>query len=129
MERTKDWKDFHALVSGHPDYQIWLQCKDPEEKALRRQYLDHIVRMALLRESIGKTPMPRDCTETCLSRAAVRLEQSLAASRFMDTLFEFLLQEKSGQNLNLLFAFLETYHNLLKQEYNWCQTQNIPPDG
>lgn len=122
MERKKDWKAFETFVDERPDFRAWLHCSDPEEKALRDQYLDLITKIGAYNSRLKRIPMPAEYTEAHFSRAALHIDQSIAVTSFMETLLEHFLREESDQNLSLLFAFLETYSSLLLEELKWCET-------
>lgn len=121
MERKKDWKDFQSLMDVRPDYRRWLYCEDQEEKELWRELLGWQVRINHLVSLIQRSPMPAEINDIRLTRSALHIDQNTARSCFLELLFENCLNQKDDKNLNLLFAFLEAYSDLLEKETGWCQ--------
>ena len=121
MERKKDWKDFQTLVNARPDYQAWLYCEDPEEKALRKELLSLVMGINEYAKAVRCSPMPAEMDDIYFTRVSAHIDQRITFSLFIETLFENCLRQGSNENLNLLFAFLNTYTVMLKHEYKWCK--------
>lgn len=119
MDR-KNWKDFQTLVDARPDYRSWLYCKDPEEKALRKELLDRLCQVSEYAVDIRRSPLPTEQDDILFSRMSAHSKQRYAFQNFLETLFENSLRQGSEENLNLLFAFLESYTAFQQEELKWC---------
>lgn len=122
MERKKAWKDFQTLEKALPDYRRWTYCEDPEEKALWKELLDWENRLSDCAALIRRTPMPTEINDIVRTRASLHISQRIVFHHFLELLFENCLRKNDDENLNLLFAFLEDYSNLLEKEAEWCGT-------
>ena len=116
MEQKEYWKDFQALVSGRPDYQAWLHCKDLEEKVLRSEILRLLTNLDNRASRVKKVPIPTEMTDVYLTRASLQIDQYLTFYDFVETLFENFLRNKEDENMKLLFSFWDLYTRLLERE-------------
>ncbi len=64
--------------------------------------------------------MPAELNDIYLSRSALHIGQDTEISVFMENLLYHFVREESDENLNLLFAFLENYADLLEKEWKYC---------
>lgn len=122
MSYKKDWKDFQSLLDARPDYRRWLYCENQEEKALWEELLRLESLISRRAAQIRKTPMPVEADDIRLARSSLHIDQRAAIGSFLELLFENCLRNQDDEALNLLFSFLDTYSDLLRQEANWCQT-------
>lgn len=121
MDDKKDWKDFQTLVDGLPDYRRWLHCEDPEEKALWQELLNREIQLSGYASAVRRAPMPAEPNDLLFTRASLHISQRTVFNYFLELLFENSLRKKDDENLNLLFAFLKAYTDLLAAEARWCQ--------
>jgi len=126
MERKKHWKDFQTLVKERPSYRAWMNCKDPEEKAMRDDLMWLIFKMGAYDTSLRRIPMPEQIDDMYLYRTSSHMDQRATLSLFLQALFENSLRQGSDENLNLIFSFLDAYIALLRTECALCEQQNPP---
>lgn len=122
MKRKEEWKDFDALADTRPGYQAWLYCKDPGERALRRELIEKMIQLSKYHSIARKMPMPTQICDELLDRASLHIDQNVLFHEFVEILFENFLRQGSDENMNLLFAFLEKYISLAEAECRWFQT-------
>ena len=99
-----------------------FNCEDPEEKALWKELLDWENKLSDCAALIRRTPMPSEINDIVRTRASLHISQRIVFHHFLELLFENCLRKNDDENLNLLFAFLEDYSNLLEKEAEWCGT-------